>query len=180
MSSKDRKFASLLARALKGQPLDLTPDDVQVFAQLESMRLDLVNGIDPSEHDRPFLIALIDHFVVPASRRGRHSPKGPKQYVAYLAAITKRDYREHYRRERVSRAIEYRIYKRAIELVEGRFPQWRGRVILDPGVPGETDIRRYNWQPSEAMEIEGEAKFPNARKLMRRAWNSQPGARMLR
>jgi hypothetical protein len=46
--SKDRKFGSLLKRALKGEALDLTRDDIRLFAELESLRSDLANGIELS------------------------------------------------------------------------------------------------------------------------------------
>ena len=176
--NNDRKFATLLARAFKGDALDLTFDDVDVFVALETLRDDLANGVELNEHDRQLLIAVIDQFVLPASRRGRHSPIGPKQYVHWLADIAKGDYREHEGRERVPAEIKYQIFKRAIELMEGKFPQWRGQVILEPGMPGNDDIRRYNWQPSPAMEIAGAINFPDAGKLMRRAW--EQSARVLR
>jgi hypothetical protein len=130
--------------------------------------------------DRQFLVWLIDQFRLPASRRGRRSPIGPEQYVAWLVDTAKHDYLEHSGGERVLRAINDRIYQRAIEVMEDEFPKWRGRVTFDPGVRGDTDIRRYNWQPSEEMAIAGALKFPNARKDMREAWNSQPGARVRR
>jgi hypothetical protein len=174
-----------LGKLVEGGGRDLsTADDLRRFALLESFREHLRRGatskrgitLDPNECEE--LLGQIDELILPASRRGRRSPIDAKQYVAYLADLAKRDYREHYGRERVSHKTEHRIYERAIELVEDSFPQWRGQVTLDPGVPGATDIRRYNWQRSEEMEIEGQAKFPDARKLMREAWNSQPGTRV--
>ena len=171
-----KKIGKLLERARRGDLALDNPDDQRRFALWESFREYLRHGATSKRGI--FLDAIecvelmeeVDQIDLPASRRGRNSPIGPKQHVAYLADLAKRDYLKQNRRKRVSRQINYRIYERAIELMEGRFPQWRSQVILEPGLPGATDIRRYNWRRSEEMESAGESAFPDARKLMRRAW----------
>jgi len=172
-----KKFGKLLELGRRGDLAFDNPDDQRTFALWENFREHLRHGarskrgifLDAIECVE--LIGEVDQIGLSASRRGRNSPIGPKQHVAYLVHIAMGDYRKYYGRKRVPREIKYRNCKRAIEVMESKNPQWAGKVGLERGVPTSTDIRGYNWQPSHAMEIEGQIHYPDASKLMRSAWD---------
>jgi hypothetical protein len=183
--SRDRRVGTYIDRARQELPdawAGLHPEDREFLAECEGLRECLETGVPLSELEdyREVFIELTKGFVLPARRGPSVGPRGTfelaRRCLLGLVQIGRQDYRNETGRERVGPERNERLWQRAIELVEQKWPEVRRRFEVPRGARSVGELRDYKPPIEETIEL-AHLHFDRSAELMRPAWQSAPRRR---
>jgi hypothetical protein len=152
------------------------PEDHEFVADMERLVADWRAGrpLRPEDRDTVMYRLLEYELPVKAGRQVGWSPTSKAQarrYVSYLVEYGTQDYLHHHGRQRLSNRDRDELYRFAIERMEERCPELRGKVTSPRGAIEAGDIRKYRApDSSDEWDWDFQAIFPDPKQLMARWW----------